>query len=224
MPRFPLSRPARIGVFASGNGSNFQALLDAFPPPSAGAGDGLGSVVVLVSDKAGAHALERARRARVPAVHAAWPRPSGRAVFEAAAQAALEAHQVDLVCLAGFMRILSPAFVGRWRGRILNIHPSLLPAFPGLHAQRQAIDAGATESGCTVHFVDEGIDTGAPIVQRRVPVLPGDDEAALADRIRAEEHRAYAAAVRSVLRGDAAPKGGEREGRALQAPEAGVST
>jgi len=105
------------------------------------------------------------------------------------------------VCLAGFMRILSPAFVGRHRGRLLNVHPSLLPAFRGLHAQRQALEAGVAESGCTVHFVDEGVDTGRIVVQRRVPVLEGDSEERLAERIRSEEHSAFVEAVKLVLSG-----------------------
>jgi phosphoribosylglycinamide formyltransferase-1 len=106
---------------------------------------------------------------------------------------------VDLVCLAGYMRILSPGFVSRWKGRILNIHPGLLPEFPGLHVQRRALEAGETEAGCTVHFVDEGTDTGPIVLQRRVRILPGDTEEALSARILAEEHRAYPEAIARVL-------------------------
>jgi phosphoribosylglycinamide formyltransferase-1 len=110
------------------------------------------------------------------------------------------------------MRILSPTFVRRYRGRLLNVHPSLLPAFRGLHAQRQALEAGVDESGCTVHFVDEGVDTGGVIVQRRVPVLAGDSEETLAERIRVEEHRAYPEAARAVLTGRVRPPGEEVAG------------
>ncbi|RDI94568.1 phosphoribosylglycinamide formyltransferase [Meiothermus sp. QL-1] len=197
MSYFPLDRPARLAVFASGRGSNLEALLRAFP-----CGDSLGQVVLVVSDKPQAPALERALRAGVEAVHIPW---KGRAGFEEAAHRLLEARRIDLVLLAGFMRILSPEFVARWYGRLLNIHPSLLPAFPGLHAQRQALAAGVSESGCTVHFVDAGVDTGPIVLQRRVPVLPGDTEESLAARILAEEHRAYPEAVRRVLRGEARP-------------------
>ncbi len=197
---FPLGRMARLAVFASGRGSNLASLLQAFPP---GGEVPLAAVRLVVSDRANAAALERAREAGVPAVHV--PFGSDRAAFEARADALLREHAIDLVCLAGFMRVLSAAFTGAWQGRIVNVHPSLLPAFRGLHAQRQALAAGARESGCTVHFVDAGVDTGRPIVQRRVPVLGGDDEDALAARILEEEHVAYPEAVRLVLRGEVAP-------------------
>jgi len=195
MTTFPLGRPARIAVLASGRGSNLEALLQAFPE-----GDAAGTVRLVISNRAAAAALDKARAAGVEALH--LPYGDGES-FAAAATAALERAGIDLVCLAGFMRILPPTFVRRYRGRLLNIHPSLLPAFRGLHAQRQALEAGVAESGCTVHFVDEGIDTGAVIEQRRVPVLPDDDEASLAERIRREEHRAFPEAVRSVLSGHA---------------------
>ncbi|MER3481475.1 MAG: phosphoribosylglycinamide formyltransferase [Meiothermus sp.] len=196
MSLFPLGRPARIAVFASGRGSNLGALLEAFPPHNP-----LGHIALVVSDKAQAGALERAARAGVEAVHLPWPK-GGREHFEGAALRLLADRHVDLVLLAGFMRVLSPAFVEPWQGRLLNIHPSLLPEFPGLHAQKQALEAGAKESGCTVHFVDTGVDTGPIILQRRVPVLPGDTEETLAARILAEEHRAYPEAVRRVLLGE----------------------
>ncbi len=114
----------------------------------------------------------------------------------------LEHQHIDLICLAGFMRLLSSDFNAHWRGRILNIHPSLLPAFPGLHSQRQALRAGVSESGCTVHFVDAGVDSGPVVLQRRVPVLPDDTEETLSARILTEEHRAYPEAVRRVLTGE----------------------
>lgn len=197
---FPLGRMARVAVFASGRGSNLASLLRAFPP---GGDEPLAAVRLVLSDRVNAAALERAREAGVPAVHVPFGRD--RVAFEARADALLREHAIDLVCLAGFMRVLSASFVGAWHGRIVNIHPSLLPAFRGLHAQRQALAAGARESGCTVHFVDAGVDTGRPIVQRRVPVLEGDDEDALAARILEQEHVAYPEAVRLVLRGEVAP-------------------
>jgi len=203
--RFPLGRTARLAVFASGRGSNLAALLAAFPPvPEAAAADEAAteaSVALVVCDRAEAGALALARAAGVPAAHLPFGRD--RTSFEAAAQRELERHRIDLIALAGFMRILSPGFAAAWRGRLLNIHPSLLPAFPGLHAVRQALAAGVDRSGCTVHFVDAGVDTGPAIERRDVPVLRGDDEDALQARIQAEEHLAYPAAVRAVLRGEA---------------------
>ena len=200
---FPLPRGARIAVFASGRGSNLASLLAAFPPSEGTPG----RVALVVSNVPDAPALERAREAGVAAVQVPWRRGQGsREAFEREAQAALDRHGIDLICLAGFMRILSPGFTERWSGRLVNIHPSLLPAFRGLHAQRQALEAGARESGCTVHLVDAGVDTGRILLQRRVPILPEDSEEALARRILAQEHRAYPEAVRALLRGEAPPK------------------
>ena len=197
-PGFPLGRRARLAVFASGRGSNLAALIAAFPP---GGGDPHAEVVLVIGDRAEAGALTIARDAGIAAVHLPYTR--GRDAFEWAAQAELAARAVDLVALAGFMRILSPAFAFAWRGRLLNVHPSLLPAFPGLHAVRQALAAGASVSGCTVHFVDAGVDTGPVIARQALPVLEGDDEATLQARIQAQEHRIFPAAVRAVLRGEA---------------------
>lgn len=194
---FPLGRPARLAVVASGRGTNLAALIAAFPP-----GGDEAEVALVVSEKASAPALERARGAGVEAAHLPW---DTREAFEERLHGLLAARGVDLVCLAGFMRVLSPAFVDRWHGRLLNVHPSLLPKHRGLHAQRQALEEGVRESGCSVHFVDAGVDTGKVIVQRRVPVLPSDDEEALAARIRTEEHVAYPEAVRLVLRGEVTP-------------------
>jgi phosphoribosylglycinamide formyltransferase-1 len=210
---FPLPRTARLAVFASGRGSNLASLLTAFPPrgqaPAGGAP--LGRVALVVSNVPEAAALARARSAGVAARAIPWRRGEGdRAGFEAEAQRELDAHGIDLVCLAGFMRILSAEFTARWAGRIVNVHPSLLPAFRGLHAQRQALRAGVRESGCTIHLVDAGVDTGRVLLQRRVPVRPDDTEQRLAERILAEEHVAYPEAVRRLLRGDvpaAASKG-----------------
>jgi phosphoribosylglycinamide formyltransferase-1 len=156
---------------------------------------------VVVSDREQALALERAEAAGVPAV---WVSPKDfgdRAAWEAAVIAELRARDVGLVCLAGFMRLLSPAFVRAFHGRILNIHPSLLPAFPGLHAQRQALDHGVRVAGATVHFVDEGLDSGPIVLQAAVAVEPGDTEDTLAARILTEEHRLYPAAVRLFAEG-----------------------
>ena len=179
----------RLGVLASGSGSNLQAILDA-----CAAGRIAAQVAVVVCNLPGAGALDRARAASVPAVllpHQGVPREA----YDALLVAQLRRHEVDLVCLAGFMRILSPVLLGAFENKILNIHPSLLPAFPGLHAVRQALTAGVRVSGCTVHLVDAGMDTGPVLVQAAVPVLDGDDEAALAARILAQEHRCYPRAI-----------------------------
>ena len=200
---FPLNRPARIAVFASGRGSNLDALMQAFP-----AGHTLAEVVLVMSDVEDAPAVKKASSQGITTCHHPFPPRKrdvggqGRVLFEAAATECLEHHHIDLICLAGFMRLLSPQFNARWRGRILNIHPSLLPAFPGLHPQRQALAAGVSESGCTVHFVDAGVDSGPTVLQRRVPVLPDDTEEALSARILTEEHHAYPEAIRRVLQGE----------------------
>jgi len=199
---FPLNRPARIAVLASGRGSNLEALLKAFPHD-----DKLGHIVLVISDKRQALALQKAVAAKVEAEYVPWPKNNqdGRKQFEQLAQKLLTDQHIDLLLLAGFMRLLSPGFVSAWPGRILNIHPSLLPSFPGLHGQRQALEAGAKESGCTVHLVDAGIDTGPIILRRKVKVLPKDTEETLANRILQQEHRAYPEAVRLVLAGKFKP-------------------
>jgi len=186
----------RVGVLASGRGTNLQALLDAAARP-----DYPAEVVVVVSDREAAPALERARRAGVPAVHVNPKDYGDRDAYDAAVTRVLQAHGVGLVCLAGYLRILGPAFVRTWAGRVMNIHPSLLPAFRGLHAQRQALEYGVKVTGATVHFVDEGVDTGPIILQATVPVLPDDTEETLAARILAEEHRLYPEAVRLFAEG-----------------------
>ncbi|MGH7277616.1 MAG: phosphoribosylglycinamide formyltransferase [Candidatus Rokuibacteriota bacterium] len=181
----------RVGVLASGRGSNLQALLDATRVP-----DFPARVAVVVSDRERAPALDRAAAAGVPAVFLDPKGCADREAFDAALLARLERHEVGLVCLAGFMRILGPAFVHRYAGRILNVHPSLLPAFPGLAAQRQALDHGVKVTGVTVHFVDEGLDSGPIALQSSVPVLAGDSVESLSARILTEEHRLYPEAVR----------------------------
>ena len=196
MNRPPRSRSAlaRLGILLSGRGSNFVALAEAIA-----AGQIPAEIALVVSNVAGAPGLERARQLGIPTALHPHRGEEPRAAHEARVLSALAGARVDWVCLAGYMRLLSAEFVARYPQRLLNIHPSLLPAFPGLHAQRQALAAGVKVSGCTVHLVDEGLDSGPIVVQRAVPVLDGDDEAALAARILVEEHRAYAEAVRRLL-------------------------
>lgn len=152
-------------------------------------------------NRADAGAIERARRAGVPCVvlpHAGYPR---REDYDAQLVATLHEHDVTMVALAGFMRLVTKVLLDAFAGRVLNIHPSLLPAFPGLHAQRQALDHGCKIAGCTVHLVDEGLDAGPIVLQAAVPVLDGDDEATLSARILAEEHRLYPEAVKRLAAG-----------------------
>jgi phosphoribosylglycinamide formyltransferase-1 len=183
-------RKRRLAILLSGRGSNFEAIADAAESgaiPNA-------EVVAVISDVADAPGLNRAVERGVPA----FPIPragEGRREHEEKIRAILESARPDL----GYMRLLSPEFIARFRGRILNIHPALLPKFPGLDGQRRALEAGEAESGCTVHFVDEGTDTGPVILQRRVPVLAGDTVESLSARILAEEHRAYPEAIATVL-------------------------
>ena len=183
----------RLGVLISGRGSNLAALI------AAAAEKGFPAEIALViSDRAEAPGLSYAAGAGIP--HLAIPQRE-RADFAAAAQSQLRRHGVELVCLAGFMRILADEFVAAWHDRMVNIHPSLLPAFPGLHAQRQALLAGVRFSGCTVHFVRAQVDTGPIVAQAVVPVQPDDDEASLSARILAAEHRLYPLAVRLIGEG-----------------------
>jgi phosphoribosylglycinamide formyltransferase 1 len=191
-----MSRPLAVGVLVSGRGSNLQALLDACAAPEFPA-----RVVVVISDREHAPALQRARAAGIEAV---WINPKDfatRESFDLTLVRELEKRQVGLVCNAGFMRILSPVYVQAFAGRALNIHPSLLPAFPGLHAQRQALEHGAKVAGCTVHFVDEAVDAGPIVLQAAVPVEPDDTEETLSARILKEEHRIYPNAVRLFAEG-----------------------
>lgn len=188
------ARPARIGVLLSGRGSNFVALAQALAR-----GEAPAEIVVVASNVADAPGLARARELAIPAVVLPQRDFPSRAAHEAAVRGALQEAGVEWICLAGYMRLLSAEFVAAFAGRILNIHPSLLPAFPGLHPQRQALAAGVRISGCTVHLVDSGLDSGPIVVQRAVPVADGDDEAALAARILVEEHLAYAQALRRLL-------------------------
>ena len=180
----------RIGVLISGRGSNLQSLIDATQSGRLDA-----TIAVVISNVADAYGLERARQAGIEAItvsHRGWP---SREDFDRALVAELRARSVDLVCLAGFMRVCTPVMVRAFPNAILNIHPSLLPAFPGLHPQRQALLHGVKVSGVTVHLVTDELDAGPIVLQRVVPVLDDDDEASLAQRILAEEHVAYPEAV-----------------------------
>ncbi len=186
---------SRLAILLSGRGSNFEAIAAAV---AAGAIPNA-EIVAVLSDVPEAPGLARATQRGLPALAVDRKRYPDRRAHEAEMLRRLDLARPDLICLAGYMRLLSPGFVGRWRGRILNIHPALLPKFPGLDVQRRALEAGETESGCTVHFVDEGTDTGPIVLQRRVPILPGDTEESLSARILAEEHRAYPEAISRVL-------------------------
>jgi phosphoribosylglycinamide formyltransferase 1 len=186
--------PARVGILLSGRGSNFLSLQAAMAR-----GEVPAEIALVASNVPAAPGLARARELGLSTVAVPAADFPDRAAQEAAILAALRDHGVEWVCLAGYMRLLSAGFVRVFRERVLNIHPSLLPAFPGLHAQRQALAHGVRVAGCTVHFVDEGLDNGPIVVQRAVPVLDGDDEAALAARILEQEHAAYPEALRRLL-------------------------
>jgi phosphoribosylglycinamide formyltransferase 1 len=183
-----------LGILISGRGSNLQAVLDAIRDRRLDA-----RVGVVISNVASAPGLDRARSAGVPTAVLSHRDYASREEFDAALIDRLRSYEVDLVCLAGFMRLLSPVFVRAFPGRILNIHPSLLPSFPGLHAQRQALEHGVKVTGATVHLVDEELDHGRIVVQRAVPVLEDDDEESLTARILEQEHRIYAEAIALVL-------------------------
>jgi phosphoribosylglycinamide formyltransferase 1 len=186
-----------LGILLSGRGSNFVAIADSI---DAGRIPGA-QIAVVISNRADAPGIATARERGLNAV-VIPSRGKPREEHDREVVAALKQHNVDLVCLAGYMRLLSPWFVQQFPHRILNIHPSLLPAFPGLEAQEQAIAYGVKISGCTVHFVDEELDHGAIIVQKTVPVLNTDDEDSLAARILEQEHVAYTEAIKALLSGD----------------------
>jgi phosphoribosylglycinamide formyltransferase 1 len=186
----------KIGVLLSGRGSNFEALAE-----SVAAGRIPGAeIAIAISNREGAPGIARAAQRGIPA-KIIPSKGLEREAYDRQVAAVLAEYKVDLVCLAGYMRLLSPYFVAAYRGRILNIHPSLLPAFPGLETQRQALEYGVRFSGCTVHFVDENLDAGPVILQAAVPVLDDDTPETLAARILKEEHRIYTEAVRLVLEG-----------------------
>ncbi|MBV9075471.1 MAG: phosphoribosylglycinamide formyltransferase [Acidobacteria bacterium] len=187
----------KLGILLSGRGSNFIAIADnlaAGQIPEA-------EIAVVISNKPYAAGIEEAQKRGLNA-HVIQSKGLSRAEHDAAIVACLREHRVDLVCLAGYMRLISPVFLEAFPNRVLNIHPSLLPAFPGLDAQRQALEYGVRISGCTVHFVDENLDHGVIILQKAVPVLPADDEASLSQRILEQEHVAYTEAIKMVLSGE----------------------
>lgn len=184
-----------LGILLSGRGSNFEAIAD-----NVASGKLDATIAVVISNKADAPGIKSARRRGLQAL-VIPSKGMPREEHDRLIVAALEEHKVDLVCLAGYMRLLSPWFIGQFPNRILNIHPSLLPAFPGLDAQKQAFDYGVKISGCTVHFVDADLDHGAIILQKSVPVLDTDDDHRLAARILEQEHIAYSEAIRIVLEG-----------------------
>lgn len=186
-----MMKTLRIGVLVSGNGSNLQAIIDAIETGSLRA-----EIACVISNRADAFALERARRHNIAHVHIDHRLYANREDYDASLVEALRNFDVNLVVLAGFMRIITPVLIDAFPHAIMNIHPALLPAFPGLHAQRQALDYGVKVTGCTVHFVDSGTDTGPIILQASVSVLQDDDEASLSTRIQIEEHRIYPEAVR----------------------------
>jgi phosphoribosylglycinamide formyltransferase 1 len=212
-----MTAPVRWGVLASGSGTNLQALIDADLTP--------GALARLIVNRPGCGAAQRAERAGLP-----WSevdhRDLSREEFERRLVERFRQDRVDWVVLAGFMRVLGPTFLAAFPGRVINIHPALLPAFPGLDAQRQAFDAGVRVAGCTVHLVDAGVDTGPILAQAAVPVLDGDDLESLRRRILAEEHRLLPAVVRAISEGQlelAGPRPRWRAARsglgALRSPE-----
>lgn len=188
-----MSKP-RIAVLASGRGSNLQALIDATR-----ARDFPARIALVLCNNPEAYALTRARDACIDTAlieHRTYPT---REAFDAAMHDTLTAHRIDFICLAGFMRILSPWFVMQWEGRMINIHPSLLPKFKGLHTHQAALDAGESEHGCTIHWVSEQLDSGAIIAQARVPVLPNDTADSLAARVLIEENKLYPEILRQLM-------------------------
>lgn len=186
----------KLGCLISGRGSNLQALIDACADPTFPA-----EIALVLSNKPGVMGLERAEKAGIPTQVISHKDFDGRPAFDAALDQTLRAAGVEIVCLAGFMRLLTPEFVTGWGDKILNIHPSLLPAFKGLDTHQRAIDSGARFAGCTVHIVRPAMDEGPILVQAAVPILDGDTEDSLAARILTAEHKAYPEAVRLLASG-----------------------
>ena len=185
----------KLGVLVSGSGSNLQAIIDNIENDSVSA-----EIVLVISDQADAYALERARKHGIPAVSLSWKKFPTREAYDAALAAELKRRNVELVCLAGFMRVLKGEFLKAFEGRIVNIHPSLLPSFPGLEAWKQALEYGVKVTGCTVHFVDAGVDSGPIIGQQSVPVLDDDTPATLHQRVHQAEHELYPRCVAAIAR------------------------
>lgn len=186
----------KIGILASGRGSNLQSIID-----SVEAGEIKADIRIVISDREKAFALERAAKHNINTLYVNPGQYETRKKYEQKLIDVFKEKDVELIIMAGFMRILSPYFIRQFRQRVMNIHPSLLPAFPGLHPQRQALEYGVKVSGCTVHFADEGMDTGPIILQSAVPVLDDDDEDSLAARILKEEHQIYPQAVKLFSEG-----------------------
>ena len=191
-----MSKKLRLGVLASGGGTNLQSIIDRCTDGSIDA-----EIVTVICNNPDAGALDRADRASIPTQTINHRDFAKREDFDIAVVTALQEANVELVVLAGFMRIITETFVEAFPNRIMNIHPALLPAFPGLHVQQKALDYGARFSGCTVHFVDGGVDTGPIIMQAVVPILPGDDEDTLAARILEQEHQIYPRAIQLLAEG-----------------------
>lgn len=183
----------KIAVLISGSGSNLQALIDACAAP-----DYPAQIVLVLSNKSDAYGLERAKSVQLSTLVISHKDYGSREAFDAALDAALHAHKVEIVCLAGFMRVLTDGFVKKWQGKMINIHPSLLPKYKGLHTHQRAIDAGDKEAGCTVHWVSADVDSGEIIAQARVPVLAGDTPETLASRVLEQEHKIYPAALKKI--------------------------
>ena len=186
----------KVGVLASGRGSNLQAIIDASKGGRIDA-----QVVCVISDVETAYALKRARKHEIDALHVNPKDFADKREYETCISGHLKERGVQLICLAGYMRIVGPHLISEFPQRILNIHPALLPSFPGLHGQRQALEHGVKFSGCTVHFVDEGVDTGPVVIQSVVPVLEDDTEEKLSARILIEEHKIYPQAIQLIAQG-----------------------
>jgi len=192
--------PLKLGVLVSGSGTNLQAILDAIRAGTLNA-----EVKLVISNRPGVQALERARRAGVEALTISHKDFADREAFDRALVSALRRAEVNWIALAGFMRVLTPQFLAAYPGRIINIHPSLLPAFPGMDAAKQAFEYGVKLTGCTVHFVDHGVDSGRIIAQRAVSVEEGDDLASLAARIHEAEHAVFVEVLREIAAGRVQP-------------------
>lgn len=186
-------KKTRLAVFASGSGTNLQAIIDARIPSA--------DIVLVFSNNPEAYALERAAKHGIPHEVLDHKNFASREEYDREVLKSIEPYGIELIALAGFMRILSPLFVKAYKNRIMNLHPALLPSFPGIHAARQALEAGVKYTGVTIHFVDEGVDTGPIILQSIVPVLDDDTEESLLERIHREEHKIYPEAIRLVTEG-----------------------
>jgi len=192
-----MHKKIRIGVLVSGRGSNLQAIIDNIENGALSA-----DIAVVISDQPDAYALERARKHNIPGVPVSAKGYKGkRDEYDALLVKELKKHNVELVVLAGFMRIITPTLLKAFPNRVMNIHPALLPSFPGLHVQKAAIEHGVKFSGCTVHFVDEGMDTGPIIIQAVVPILDNDTEDSLSARILKQEHKIYSRAIQLYAEG-----------------------